>query len=315
MPIVIPQKQLEAAVRFLLRNQDADGAWRDFRLRPGRSEAWTTAFVAVRLLSAAQGKLRRPVESALSLAARFLQNTREPRGGWAYNRRCPADADSTACALLFLKSVSATVLPKDFAALARFQSESGGFATYRFADANHAWCMAHPEVTATSLRALSHFLPPDHFRIRSGIAWLSQHLSHGPGSESYWWLSPRYFALELGDLRRGFPVLAPRHEQSVRHDGHFDLALALELADCAGMQDARLALLLDAQLDDGGWPSSPVLRVPDPRLRSGDASPPVATDDRRLVTTVAAVSALCAIQRRRVRRRGSLPAAALSPPA
>ena len=221
-----PQKQLEAGIRFLLRHQDSDGAWRDFRLRPGRSDAWTTAFVAMRLLPSAHGVLRHPVGNALSLAERFLQKVREPHGGWAYNRRCPTDADSTACALLFLKAVSAIVLPKDYAALARFQLENGGFATYRFADAKHAWCVAHAEVTATSLRAMSNFLPPDHLRIRNGIAWMSQYLSLSWDNASYWWLSPRYFAIEARELRRAFPLLPSCREHPVRHDGYFDLALS-----------------------------------------------------------------------------------------
>jgi hypothetical protein len=312
--IVTPQKQLEAGIRFLLRHQDADGAWRDFRLQPGRSDAWTTAFVALRLLPSALGVLRRPVGNALSLAERFLQNAREPHGGWAYNWRCPTDADSTACALLFLQAVSATVYPKDYAALARFQLENGGFATYQFADSNHAWCVAHPEVTATSLRALSDFLPPDHFRIRNGIAWLSQILSHNRDSAPYWWLSPRYFAIEVRELRRAFPTLPSCRDLPVRHDGYFDLALSLELDASGVAEQERFAELLVAQEDDGGWPSSPILRVPDPRNAIAAATAPVATDDCRLMTTAAAVSALSASKRRRARRREPQPVAALSPP-
>ena len=310
MSSVTPNEQLEEAVRFLLCNQDADGAWRDFRLRPGRSDAWTTAFVALRLFSAARDDLRRRVECSLSRAIDFLQNAREPHGGWAYNRRCPADADSTSCVLLFLHAVSARRYPKDYAALARFQLVNGGFATYRFSDSNHAWCTAHPEVTATSLRALGNFLPKDHFRIRNGIAWLSKYLSRNRNSTSYWWLSPRYLAIEVRELRRAIPALPPCGEVSVRHRGYFDLALSLELEPSRVPGDERLAELLATQCGDGGWPSSPILRVPDPRRLSDHTIAPVATDTSRLMTTAAAVSALCANAQQRVKRRGSRPTAA-----
>ena len=311
-------RQLEAGVRFLLRHQDRDGAWRDFRLRPGRSDAWTTAFIALRLLPCAQGSLRRPVQSALLMAARFLEAAREPHGGWAYNRRCPTDADSTACAILFLNGFSATVQPKDYAALARFQLADGGFATYRFGPPDHGWCIAHPEVTATALRALSGFLPPDHFRIGRGLAWLSDHLANGEAPSSYWWPSRSYFAIEIEHLRRIFPALPRCKELRSAHarDG-FDLAQTLEdsaLHCPPGPARELEARLLEMQDEDGGWPPSPVLRIPVPRNQTHDA--PLAADDRRLMTTAAAVSALrTARSQRRAMQRESWPAAASWPPA
>src|SRR5437868_9182698 len=214
---------LEGGVRFLLHNQDPDGAWRDFQLRPGRSDAWTTAFVGTRLVPCAHGRLRGPVRKALLAAAEFLRAAREPHGGWAYNWRSPVDADSTACAILFLGALSTPVEPKDYTALARFQLPEGGFATYRFGDARHDWCKAHPEVTVTALRALAPFLPADHVRIRNGLCWLTH---SAPNCSPYWWLSPGYLAIEMERLRRVIPG-APRiqHQDSEPPENCFDLAL------------------------------------------------------------------------------------------
>lgn len=308
-------KPLEDDVRFLLRHQDPDGAWRDFQLRPGRSDAWTTAFIGLRLANCARGNLRGPVRKALLAAAGFLQAAREPHGGWAYNWRSPADADSTACVILFLHALSAPVEPKDYAALARFQLPEGGFATYRFGNAGHGWCKAHPEVTATALRALAPFLPADHVRIRNGLRWLTQHAART--CSPYWWLSPHYLAIEMERLRRSIPW-APH---TLQQDGEqpencFDLALKFEsaiLTRSAGAKRGLSSRLLELQKEDGGWPCSSILRIPDPHGASGFDT---AVDDRRLMTTAAAVWALrLARWQHHATRRGWQPAEASSPPA
>ena len=93
-------------------------------------------------------QLRRPGSWLLARARIFLE--REARvGGWAYNRACPPDADSTAHALIFLSEPK----PKHIAALARFFQPDGGVRTYAWPPPRHGWGDAHPEVTATALRA------------------------------------------------------------------------------------------------------------------------------------------------------------------
>jgi hypothetical protein len=312
-----PCRQLEAGVRFLLRSQDRDGAWRDFQLRPGRSDAWTTAFIATRLISAVHGTLRQPVLRALLGAAEFLQGAREPHGGWAYNRRCPTDADSTACAILFLNAVSAPVHPKDYAALGRFQLSAGGFATYRFGGSGHAWCTAHPEVTATALRALAQYLSPDHFRVSTGLDWLSKQLAEEGTRSPYWWLSQHYFMIEAERLRHVFPALPVCGEPKPgQFGGCFDLALRLEganLRQSVGPAREIFARLLMLQQSDGGWPSSPVLRIPDAGRQTGEEHH--AADDRRLLTTATAIAALrTSCRPQRAKRRERQPTAASSPP-
>src|SRR5215471_10501013 len=90
-------RAIEDALRFLLSAQDADGAWRDFDLPPGAAEAWTTAYAGRCVREAAS----EASVTALARARVFLK--RQARvGGWAYNRACPCDADSTAHALIFL---------------------------------------------------------------------------------------------------------------------------------------------------------------------------------------------------------------------
>jgi hypothetical protein len=287
---------------FLLCAQDCDGAWRDFNLRPGRADAWTTAYVGMRLAPLRrEGKPDR-VAAALASAVQFLHGVRLPHGGWAYNRRCPPDADSTACALLFLGAVAGPIQAKDIAALARFHVDGGGFATYSFGGSEHGWCRPHPEVTATALRALSAALARDHVRIRGGLAWLTARLRPESPCSSYWWLSPHYLAVEVERLRQIFPALPgyPVSATATKHESAFEQALLLEWGLLRRTAPAALwhsALdLVRFQRDDGSWGSSPMLRVPDPRVRALSAiSTPcghTAVDAGRKFTTATVVAAL-----------------------
>jgi hypothetical protein len=283
---------IDRAVGFLLAAQDADGAWRDFNLLPGQAEAWTTAYVGQRLLT-----ILGPRHPALAAAVRFLERAHEPGGGWGYNRRCPPDADSTAVAILFLETAGAPAAPVDFAALARFQHESGGFRTYQ-RKIDDGWGLPHPEVTATALRALSLRLPSDHHRIRSGLAWLERRLSER--AAAYWWPSPLYLALEVERLRSRFPQLSPPAMAAPTAEIAFERALACEraLLRREGSASAHARALLALQSADGGWPSTPILRVTDRRARDGAEPPalasPVRADHRRSFVTATALSAVTA---------------------
>jgi hypothetical protein len=288
------ENAIGAAVRFLLAAQDGDGAWRDFNLRPGRADAWTTAYIGLKLIEVRprDGELRH----ALTRAARFLSHAASPHGGWSYNRTCPPDADSTALALLFLKGMGMTVPMKEVAALARFQVGTGGFATYLFGGSDHGWNKPHVEVTATALRALLEFLPRDHFRIHDGVAWLQKQLRAEEPPKPYWWLSPSYLAVELERLRAaGVEVQAP-----VRYDEDgsvFAQALCLSLETMRHapppLLAKKLAMIERLQCRDGSWPASPILRVTDPR--ASEPAGPLAADDRRLFTTATVVAAMAGI--------------------
>lgn len=279
----------DAAIAFLVAQQDRDGAWRDFALTPDESDAWTTAYVGLALAAAAQAQLVVPPH-AIAAACGFLHAARRPGAGWGYNLRCPADADSTALACLLLAAAGQRLLPGDYAALARFQCNDGGFATYRFAGADHRWCRPHAEVTATALRALRALLPPGHERMRRGGAWLDRAGSVPP---PYWWTTRAYLDLEL--MRLGRPVAFAGDPDS---GGSFERALRLEAAALSGSPTEALhAALVERQLPDGSWPVVPMLRVPDPhRARAKETA---FGDQRASFTTATALSALAALRRSR----------------
>jgi hypothetical protein len=272
----------DASLQFVLKHQDANGAWRDFQAKPGRSDAWVTAYIGL--------KLSRTSETipALERAAQFIVGACR-RDGWGYNAHCAADADSTAYAILFLESMGYSVKPSAYAALAKFQRPCGGFATYPNLPEGHGWGRVHPDVPAVAVRALMGVLTPDHERIGRGLKSLPREY------DSYWWGSPYYLPVQL--LLLGCESGC---EPSTEPADCFDQALALEHAVLAKRPLAdvlRLAEALESRREaDGSWPSAPILRITDPSsLCPGDdrfrASPLVA-DDRRLFTTATAAAAL-----------------------
>jgi hypothetical protein len=298
------------ATSFILQGQDVDGAWRDFRLTPGRSDAWVTAYVGSRLLRSAQKNSGLELPPAIQHALRFLAEARHKSGGWGYNVGCEADADSTAQAILFFRKARYHVPLRDYATLARFQLPDGAFATYKTPRPQHGWGHGHPDVTAVVLQALAAVLPPDHTILLRGYASLDAHLRGRHPWASYWWSSPLYLARELLVLHKSHPeaprppILPPQVPQDANC---FEIALGLEVAllrnepfpQVSGMAQRLLTL----QEADGGWRSAPILRITDPRSQSLDdafcRNSPVAGDGRRLFTSATALAALIRYDRLR----------------
>lgn len=293
---------------FLLDHQSADGAWRDFSLKPGRSDAWVTAYVGLKLLGVSSRSPDSIASVALAAAARFVAAAKNGDGGWGYNGSCPPDADSTAWAILFLRRMHVPVELRDLAALVKFQSSDGGFTTYRGMRAHHGWGFAHPDVTVVALAALATELPSHHVILRKGYASLEAYLAGGHPMASYWWPSPYYMAWAVCALCRDVPE-APRFAVpplQLRADACcFERALALEVDVLRGrsaFQVSDRAMRLRAmQLADGSWPSEPILRVADPRSTEPDDAfsrlSPVFADDRRIFTTATVMAATDAAER------------------
>src|SRR4051812_27115425 len=92
---------LRHAAAFLCAHQDEDGAWRDFVMPPGRSDAWVTAYIgrALHRIDAVD------LAPKLERAAAWLLGHVEHDGGWSYRAgHVPSDADSTAHVLAFLSA-------------------------------------------------------------------------------------------------------------------------------------------------------------------------------------------------------------------
>jgi squalene cyclase len=279
----------------------ANDMWTDFLTRAGESDAWATAFVSLYLL---RGGTR---PEALRDAAHQLVARQGPCGGWGYNARVPADADSTACCVRAIHAI----LPAETAAIDagraylsqhrrptgyRTYSDAALIRAYVGVDAMvpmHGWCeRAHACVTASAV--LARAAPP------SQAAPALRDMQRADGSwRAYWWCTAMYptvlatEALHAGGTDDRACVAAGLEwiARAQRRDGAWDggdgddceggafvtgLAL-LALGSRMQYHDAvarGIRWLRDHQRADGAWDPCPILQIPPPWV-SDPASVPV----------------------------------------
>jgi Squalene-hopene cyclase C-terminal domain/Prenyltransferase and squalene oxidase repeat len=248
------------------------------------------------------GTEREPLERA----AKALLADQHNDGGWGYHAGVPTDADSTACALLFLAAMGheGSRVRRARACLARHQdANSGGVSTYRAPGPIRrfmglgteidldGWCSSHAEVTAMAGRAFaaSTSTPPG-WEAEAAWGYVSSRQRANGSWLSYWWTAPHYptlqavaLAAEMGDetaLKRAADWAL--REQNC--DGGwsapgaptsaFATALSLSVLLRAGMNgspvDRAMERLVALQDADGGWPSHPTMRIPPPGLAEPD---------------------------------------------
>src|ERR1700753_3596896 len=92
---------IDAGLEYILSLQALDGSWTEWKLPPGESSLWTTAFVGYKLRHLTSA-LAKKAPSARQRAAEWLIHAELDGGGWGYNDIVGADADSTAYGILFL---------------------------------------------------------------------------------------------------------------------------------------------------------------------------------------------------------------------
>jgi Prenyltransferase and squalene oxidase repeat len=290
---------LQRAAAFLCAHQDEDGAWRDFVMPPGRSDAWVTAYTGRALQRIDDGELAPRLERVTA----WLVEHAEADGGWSYRAgHVASDADSTAHVLAFLAASGRGAI-EGYSRLLRFQLADGSFCTYDPSPEVGSWGASHACVTPAATHALLDVVAADHVRVRSALDWLADSARDALW-QSFWWTTPWYAcALALEVLVRGGRAI---DRETIRSRLHalggprsvFDEAMAVRCHAVLGDEDAvsrGRSRLWAAQLRDGSWPSVPMLRIVRrtycrPWLEA-DAGP-VVTDDRRLFTTATVVHAL-----------------------
>jgi hypothetical protein len=313
------QSAIDLAARYLVDMQAKDGAWIDFNLPVGRSDAWTTAYVGMCLFEAepfVSARERRYVRAALEVAARHLVAARGSEGTWGYNARVPPDCDSTSWATLFLTAMGRGPDQETFAALRTFARADGGFATYNVGPASSessAWTRSHPDVTPVAAGALAATGAIDGATLE---AMLAQRGGDGLWP-SYWYRTALYSTLHnLITLHAAGVAVEPPDTATVAalaaQNDPFDLALALEISarfgaerDAAFVRDGA-AKLPALQSPEGWWSGAPMLRVTDDAvdrpwdLPPGEAAGLLYRDDYYLFTTATVTRASSVLLRDRV---------------
>jgi hypothetical protein len=299
---------LDRAVTFVRDRQEADGCWRDWRLPPGESRMWTTAYVGYRLGSLRGTKHGDALAPALARAAAWLQSASLPGGGWGYSEVAGPDADSTALAIIFLRQAGKELPANAVAALLRHQQDDGGFATFEPDSGHGAWTASHPDVTATALVALACVgceCADTADSVDRGLRYLWRQRRIDALWPSYWWTSPLYATEAVSACATALDHPLPAAELldtlSSRADGSiFDAALRLLTLKRIGAADGEAAAECAATLErtqsaDGGWPAAAELRLTDRQVYEPwrvENSGPLFLDERRLFTTVTAMAAL-----------------------
>ncbi len=322
----------EAALRFLLRARNWQGWWQDFRLAPGFSDEWVTAYVGTVLAAFPDARATEAATAAWNLLTRRQRSS----GAWAYNALPPGDADSTGWAVQLADAVGEGQSERAQLArryLAQHVRPDGGIATYasdgpirRFINlppdrSLRGWCGTQPCVTA-AIALLPDFYPQvrPYLRVVQGDngSW-----------QSYWWCEDEYATCLAAEVlaRGGEPEDAPRVERAVRwacervnHAGFvatdkhpegspFATALCLRTLLLAHDPDtigepvqAVTAWLVDQQRPAGSWISSARLRVPQPDdkhpdtyqgwVYGGRIQGSIVFDQRGIFTTATVLKAL-----------------------
>ncbi len=287
-----------AGVEYLLAAQDREGFWRDYDLRAGASDAWTTAWVGWCLTTfAADGGVRPALRRAnLAVLAACTPD------GWGYNRTTGADGDSTAWALNFLAACGYRCGGLASGFLPQYVSPTGAVRTF-LDPLTGAWSDPHPDVGAMVGLALVNSGARRDLASRIRAALLA---AAGPDGTwpSFWWATRTYGTVWAGLFLCRTGGLAPRHASQLREflsgpsigDTVLERALALllliELSATANPSGRLVADLLDDQQAQLGWPPSALLLLPprDPSDDSASASPHA--DVNGLVSTAMACLAL-----------------------
>jgi squalene cyclase len=311
---------LDKGLGFIGARQHEHGYWEEFAISEvGSSNQWVTAYIACALLRQDRDVASKQVKKA----AAWLLATELPGGGWGYNHRTPADADSTANALRMLAGCSAT--KGDRALLGRladflisFQDhDTGGFVTYRPSEAGvlarTGWCRSEVSVTAMAGLAL---LETDHEQYRETLLRIKTFLLRSRLPDgcwgSYWWNGRMYgtslalrFLWQIGAqaaAKKGTKWVAGQLGSPL---SPFQTALALSVLGTAdgGQEYAEhlsggIARLTEAQQPDGGWHSDDMLKVQNPYehlppwKRPGNIPTRLVRDQNRLFTTATVLEAL-----------------------
>jgi hypothetical protein len=225
--------------RTLIAVQEPDGAWRDFDLPPGLSDAWVTAYVVAALRETGPSL---EIETSVDRATAFLAQAAHDSGGWGYNKRTPPDADSTAWTLLAVGDrLDVEQTDKAIRFLCSLQRSDGGFSTYR-GGSDDNWAQSHPDVTPTVVRSLHRTgTVPD--VVERGIQAIFKARMDDGLWPSFWWTTPLFATLEsiLALDECGY-AWSPGHLPETLFStewqaGAFDKALALAIAGRLGRDE------------------------------------------------------------------------------
>lgn len=198
---------IERAIKFIKEQQSSQGYWEDFNLSVGYSNEWVTGYV---------GSILNQVctfysydNSFLASSAEWLLSKEHIDGGWGYNYKSGADADSTVSCLSFLHSmgINKGKLEKSLDFLKSHKRDDDGFGTFSLAEIKQerenlnlyfcypismykGWTSSDPQITANIYNFISDYSCNDSEELlEKGLQYILK-MQHRKGHwNAYWYNS------------------------------------------------------------------------------------------------------------------------------
>jgi hypothetical protein len=120
------QSALQDGLRFLLKKQTFSGYWKDYEVYKGKSDQWTTAYIACMIKDIEDPTAQQAVNNAWQI---LKDNYREDKG-WGYNFYTPCDGDSTSWALFLAKKIDSIFFAAHKDIVFRYFKKNEGITTY-----------------------------------------------------------------------------------------------------------------------------------------------------------------------------------------
>jgi hypothetical protein len=301
IPLLKPrdnQAAIAAGLDFLFagrRHHD----WVDFSSLQDPSDTWVTAFVLAQMAEIPGAWIGNVREQQVRQSLKWLLSVQGSDGGWGLSLRAESDAESTAWAIRALRGYDQRVPESAVRFIERCRRSDGGIGPYApESPSGRAWTVGSPDVTALAISVLG----------SSGGAPID---APDPAAADFLrscWLQTnrplpafrvqsRFYAcallLALDAPEGSWPVLEKLCELMSwnKADNAFDQAMLLRCL--TGLQIQKSASVASGlrrmQRPDGGWPASALITVAPGRTSGTETGN---TDDKRIVTTVAAIAAL-----------------------
>lgn len=288
------REAVAAGIRFLSSQREGQH-WLEFT-GSITSDLWITSVVVAEMSGISACRLTPTFQEELQYSADWLSTLQNNDGGWGFSAGQESDAESTAWTMLALRSQGRAVPESATHFIQRCRRSDGGIGPDPAERGSWKWSKpGNPDVTALTMRTLSGGDSSAEDFLKA--CWLQTNRPLPPAR-----LQSKFFTmamlLEWESLPASWPVLEKLCGlmASNRAGNAMDQALLLRCLTCLRIQHASSvsAGLRRMQQPDGGWPSSASLRL----SVSGTAElAPAYADDRRILTTTAAIAALARSER------------------
>lgn len=281
-----------AGLEFLFASRD-DGHWTDFSILGKGPEIWVTACCLTRLAEIPADFVGQNFRLNVDESLDWLMSKRTPEGLWGAEEDAEADADTTSWAVVALRRLGKTPPPGALEFIRKCQRPNGGFAAYpETSEVDSLYKVSAPDTTVIALKALAVANPAAEEFLATRLQTDTVGSWHRLASRFQLWS-------EMLDMEEGLVswFLLNRVSQStaqVPADNAFEQSLLLRCLFRLRMQRAwqEAAALRGLQLADGSWPGSATLGPAMPGAVVRQKPHTQVKDDKRIITTVSAVSAL-----------------------